>query len=158
MSPSLKHALDGADGRFNRPPIGNIYDRYVEYAAVEGAPHIEAVARWIATKEGIDFAEYGNALRHEVYLASQKAKEERITAEYHELRNAGYQLATDVALVAGKRYEVLIDKDGAFGRHRTHLLCKCEAGPGGDLYLTSRHARTKRLKVGGVMRMWVRDA
>ena len=53
MSPNLKDALDNADGRFNRPPVGNIYVRYVEYAAVEGFPHVEAVARWIAAKVAI---------------------------------------------------------------------------------------------------------
>ena len=88
MSPNLKDALDNADGRFNRPPVGNIYVRYVEYAAVEGFPHVEAVARWIAAKEGIDFTEYGDALRHEAYLAGQKAKDETRTAEYHAVRNA----------------------------------------------------------------------
>jgi hypothetical protein len=158
MSPNLKDALDNADGRFNRPPVGNIYVRYVEYAAVEGFPHVEAVARWIAAKEGIDFTEYADALRHEAYLAGQKAKDETRTAEYHAVRNAGYRLATEARLVVGQRYDVLIDKDTAFGRRRTQLVCECEAGAGGDLFLTPRHARMRRLKVGTVNEMWVRDA
>lgn len=158
MGPSLKHALETADGRFNRPPVGNIYDRYVEYAAVEGFPHVEAVARWIAAEEGLDFAEYANSLRHEVYLAGQKAKDEKRTAEYEALRDAGYQLATEAALVVGHRYDVLIEKDSAFGKHRTHVVCRCEAGAGGDLFLKPRHARTRRFKVGVVNEMWVRHA
>ena len=71
----LAESLATADNSFGREPVTGVYPLYQQYAKSVGYPYIQAVENWIIEMYPA-CEQYREKLHHEIYLASQQARED----------------------------------------------------------------------------------
>lgn len=107
----LSEELATADSSFGREPVNGVYPLYQKYVELVGYPYIQAVENWIIEQYPA-CEQYREKLHHEIYLASQQAREDKTVQRATEMKNKGYVRA-DENLEVGQVYELVRYSDSS---------------------------------------------
>lgn len=158
ISESITEFLQTADNGFDRETNAGIYEMYQQYIKLVGYPYIDAVVDWITENYNVD-SELRKKLSHEVYLASQQAREDETAQRAEKMAQDGYKRADDT-LEVGKLYELIrydsgsiLGDSGLRDSQRVKFVLDADSTP---FLMPTRNTR-RGYRIGYGSEYWVKE-